>query len=178
VSAAQPEPPVPTDAGGTADLRPLDERFAELVRAAEVGAALDPRTEDEQMPALLAAGLAAWIGEQAPTGATYKHDPLPGRKPALHGRLIEVLDEATENEAHWCFRAVASLNAIAVISRVRAACTMAGLDREVPQRRRCCCATARGRLARVPDRSRGFDAAGAWRTASPRRTSASSQLWR
>ncbi len=113
----------------------LDEEFARLVAGAEVGAALDPKTEDAGMPELLAAGLAAWISEQAPAGATYKHDPPPGRKPALHGRLIQVLDEATENEAHWCFRAIASTNATAVISRVRAACTMSGLDRDIPQRR-------------------------------------------
>ncbi|MBM0236293.1 ATP-binding protein [Micromonospora sp. ATA32] len=120
---------------GTADLRPLDERFAQLVATADVGAALDPQTEDGHMPELLGAGFAAWIAEQAPTGATYKHDPLPGRKPALHGRLIEVLDEATENEAHWCFRAIAHPNAVAVSARVKAACTMAGLDPEIPQRR-------------------------------------------
>ncbi|MET7876116.1 DUF87 domain-containing protein [Micromonospora profundi] len=116
-------------------LRELDARFAELVDAADVSAALAAATEDERMPPLLAAGLAAWIAEQAPTGAAYKYDPPPSRKPALHGRLIEVLDEATENEAHWCFRAIAHSNAIAVTARVKAACTMAGLDRDLPQRR-------------------------------------------
>ncbi|WP_200213904.1 ATP-binding protein [Micromonospora coerulea] len=125
----------PPATAGNADLTPLDERFAELVSTADVRAALSPRTEDERMPPLLAAGLAAWIAEQAPSGATYKHDPLPGRKPALHARLIEVLDETTENEAHWCFRAIAHPNAIAVTARVKAACTMAGLDPALPQRR-------------------------------------------
>lgn len=129
-----PEPAAPDD-GDQVDLRPLDERFAELVAAADIGPALDPSTEDEHMPALLAAGLAAWIDEQAPTGATFKHDPPPSKKPVLHARLIHVLDEATENEAHVGFRAIASPNAVAVISRIRAACTMAGLDAEVPQRR-------------------------------------------
>ncbi|MGC4808501.1 helicase HerA domain-containing protein [Micromonospora sp. DT233] len=128
-------PPAPAPATGAVDLRPLDERFARLVEAADVGPALDHRTEDEHLPPLLAAGLAAWIAEQAPTGATYKHDPPPGRRPALHGRLIEVLDEATENEAHWCFRAIAHSNAVATIARIRAASTMAGLDRQYPQRR-------------------------------------------
>ncbi|MEH1015437.1 ATP-binding protein [Micromonospora sp. CPCC 206060] len=132
---ATPAGTVRTPVTGTADLGSLDRRFAELVDSAQILDALDPQTEDERVPALLGAGLAAWIGEQAPTGAAYRHDPLPGRRPALHARLVEVLDEATENEAHWCFRAVASSNAIAVISRVRAACMMAGLDREVPQRR-------------------------------------------
>jgi hypothetical protein len=128
-----PEPtPVRVDRSG---LDRLDERFAELVETARVDDALDPTTEDVRVPVLLGAGLAAWIAEQATTGATYRHDPPPGRRPALHGRLVEVLDEATENEAHWCFRAIGSGHAVAVLSRVQAACTMAGLDRAVPQRR-------------------------------------------
>ncbi|SCL15288.1 DNA helicase HerA, contains HAS-barrel and ATPase domains [Micromonospora nigra] len=142
VESTGPAPAPTVVPAGTGDpaaderqLHRLDVRFAELVAAADVAAALAPSTEDEHMPPLLAAGLAAWIAEQAPTGATYKYDPPPGRKPALHGRLIEVLDEATENEAHWCFRAVAHPNAVAVTARVKAACVMAGLDRELPQRR-------------------------------------------
>ncbi len=118
-----------------ANLKPLDDRFAELVAAANVTGALDATSEDATVPELLAAGLDAWIAEQAPTGRTYKRDPLPAKKPALHGRLIEVLNEATENEAHWAFRAIASTNAIAVITRVRAACTMAVLDATIPQRK-------------------------------------------
>jgi len=113
----------------------LDERFAELVATADITAALDHTTEDKAMPVLIAAGLSAWIDERVPTGATYKHDPLPGAKPALHGRLIEVLDEATENEAHWGFRAIGSSHAVAVISRVKAACTKIGLDLSMPQRK-------------------------------------------
>jgi uncharacterized protein DUF87 len=117
------------------ELTALDERFSELVATADVSGALDHRTEDAHMPVLLAAGLAAWIDEQAPSGTTYKQDPPPGAKPALHARLIEVLNEATENEAHCGFRAIASPSAVAVISRVKAACTMIGLDHEIPQRR-------------------------------------------
>ncbi|MEU8087442.1 DUF87 domain-containing protein [Micromonospora sp. NPDC049101] len=149
-------------------LRELDARFAELVEAADVSAAVDPAREDEHMPPLLAAGLAAWIAEQAPTGATYKYDPPPGRKPALHGRLIEVLDEATENEAHWCFRAIAHPNAIAVTARVKAACTLAGLDRDLPQRRLILLRNGpwpTGR--RTTEVLAGFDAAGGLRRAVP-----------
>lgn len=136
---AEPAPPVVAEPSTVedpaTDLGPLDALYAELLASADVTAALDHRTEDAHMPGLIGAGLAAWIDEQAPTGVTYKHDPLPGTKPALHGRLIEVLDEATENEAHVGFRAIGSANAMAVISRVKAACTMAGLDINVPQRR-------------------------------------------
>ena len=128
-------PRVSHDTSTGSDLEALDRRFDELVRGADVRPALDQTTEDAHMPGLLAAGLAAWIDEQAPTGAVYKLDPPPGTKPALHARLIQVLDEATENEAHWGFRAIAHSAAIAVQARVKAAATMAGLDRDIPQRR-------------------------------------------
>jgi len=76
--------------GGEVDLKPLDDRFTALVAAADVTVALDSKTEDAHMPALLAAGFDAWIDEQAPTRRTYKRDPLPAAKPALHGRLIDL----------------------------------------------------------------------------------------
>ncbi|MET7423476.1 DUF87 domain-containing protein [Dactylosporangium sp. NPDC005555] len=126
----RPAAPAPDSA-----LRALDDLFAELVAGADIDAALDPKTEDAHVPGLLAAGIAAWIDEQAPTGKVYKQDPAPAAKPALHARLIQVLDEATENEAHLGFRAIGSTSAVAVISRIKAACTMAGLDASVPQRR-------------------------------------------
>ncbi|MBQ1034106.1 ATP-binding protein [Micromonospora sp. C97] len=149
-------------------LHELDARFADLVAAADVSAAVDPAGEDVHMPPLLAAGLAAWIAEQAPTGATYKYDPPPGRKPALHGRLIEVLDEATENEAHWCFRAIAHPNAIAVTARVKAACTLAGLDRDLPQRRLVLLRNGPWPTGkRTTEVLTGFDAAGGLRCAVP-----------
>ncbi len=149
-------------------LHELDARFAELVDAADVSGAVDPAGEDEHMPPLLAAGLAAWIAEQSPTGATYKYDPPPGRKPALHGRLIEVLDEATENEAHWCFRAIAHPNAIAVTARVKAACTLAGLDRDLPQRRLILLRNGPWPTGkRTTEVLTGFDAAGGVRCTVP-----------
>jgi Helicase HerA, central domain len=112
----------------------LDRQFAIVFATADITGALDHTTEDAELPALLGAGLKAWIDERAGNGAVYKHDPLPSTKPALHGRLVEVLNETTENEAHWAFRAIASPHAVAVISRIKAACNMAGLDVRVPQR--------------------------------------------
>ncbi|MEW1589272.1 DUF87 domain-containing protein [Micromonospora vinacea] len=173
IDGAESTPTVSTVRGASADpatderrLHELDARFAELVEAADVSAAVDPAGEDEHMPRLLAAGLAAWIAEQAPTGATYKYDPPPGRKPALHGRLIEVLDEATENEAHWCFRAIAHPNAVAVTARVKAACTLAGLDRDLPQRRLILLRNGPWPTGkRTTEVLTGFDAAGGLRCA-------------
>jgi hypothetical protein len=124
--------PPPPPAG---DLVALDARFARLRATANVAAALDPRTEDEVMPALLSAGLAAWIAEQGEAGHLYGQDPPPSARPALHARLRRSLDERTEDERHWAFRAVASGNARAVQSRIRGACTMAGLSRSVTKRR-------------------------------------------
>jgi Helicase HerA, central domain len=113
----------------------LDRHFAALVAAADVSAALDPTSEDSVMPPLLAAGLGAWIEERALSDSGYKHDPPPGAKPALHARLRKILNEQAEDEAHWAFRAIASNNANAVISRVRAATTRAGLDPDIDKRK-------------------------------------------
>ena len=85
------------------------------------------------MPVLLAAGLKALMEEL--DDKAFKHDPPPSAKPALHGRLRRTLDENLEDELHWGFRAIASNHPNAVISRVRAACTMAGLDATAPKRR-------------------------------------------
>jgi hypothetical protein len=124
----QPDPPA-------GDLAALDARFAELREGADVTGALEPQREDEEMPALLSAGLAAWIAERGDAGSEFSQDPPPSRKPAVHARLRRSLDEDTEDEQHWAFRAVASGNARAVQSRVRSACTMAGLGQGVRRRR-------------------------------------------
>ncbi|MEV8513543.1 DUF87 domain-containing protein [Dactylosporangium sp. NPDC051484] len=117
-------------------LADLDATFQRLLLEADVSAALDKYAEDVAMPPLISAGLRAWIDEQAPAGIVYKQDAPPSAKmPGLHARLVQVLDEATENEAHWGFRAIAHGHPRAVITRIKNACTASGLDRAVPQRR-------------------------------------------
>jgi hypothetical protein len=116
------------------DLVGLDRRFEELVSAADVAAAVDPQREDEVMPDLLAAGLTAWVAEQG-TGHDYTIDPRPGAKPALHARLRQTLDEETDDEIHWAFRAIAADHAVAALSRIRKACSAAGLSPDVPKRK-------------------------------------------
>jgi hypothetical protein len=112
----------------------LDKRFAKLRADADVAHAMQPTTEDQVMPALLAAGLRAWIDERGGTGV-YAYDPPPATKPALHARLRQTLDERVEDELHWGFRAITASNAMAVISRIRNAATATGLDVEVPKRK-------------------------------------------
>ncbi|GAA3126934.1 ATP-binding protein [Streptosporangium carneum] len=119
----------------TVDLGVLDARFAELRRQAQVADALKADIEDAVMPALLAAGLSAWIDGLGEAGRRFSVDPPPSSKPPLHARLRLTLDEETEDEAHWAFRAIAAEHPIAALSRLRAASVTAGLTAEVPRRR-------------------------------------------
>jgi hypothetical protein len=135
--------PVPTDdqavlaadrTVSAADLAELDARFDELRRAALVGAALTHEHEDTMMPGLLAAGLAAWVDEHRDLPG-FEADPAPHGKPTLHGRLRRVLNEVTGEEAHWSFRAIASANPTAALSRLRNASILAGVTERMPGRR-------------------------------------------
>ena len=125
------------DGGTVSDpqLAALDARFARLVEIASVMAALESTTEDTTMPALLSAGLEAWILEHDDAEKQFSFDPPPGTKPALHARLRKTLDDAIEDESHWAFRAIASPSAVAALTRLRAACTMSGLANGVSKRR-------------------------------------------
>jgi hypothetical protein len=117
------------------DLTALDRRFAELKEHAQVSSAVEPTTEDATLPALLAAGLSAWIVELGAVGRAFGIDPPPSRKPSLHARLRQTLDEATEDEAHWAFRGIGAHHPVAALSRLRSASLAAGLNAEVPKRR-------------------------------------------
>jgi hypothetical protein len=114
------------------DFSALDRRFAGLVQEAYVADALAHETEDRIMPLLLGAGLQALVEEL--DDKAYKQDPPPSARPALHARLRQTLDESIEDEVHWAFRAIAHPHPIAIMSRIRAASTMAGLDASVPKR--------------------------------------------
>lgn len=120
-----------------ADLSALDARFGELRAAADVNAALDAKTEDVRMPALLGAGLEAWIRERGDQDRSFLLgvDSSTGRYPALHGQLLQTIDEDTERRRQWAFRAIASDNAKAVLGRLRAAQSHVGLDRNNAERR-------------------------------------------
>ncbi|GAB1817081.1 ATP-binding protein [Herbidospora sp. RD11066] len=117
------------------DLVAIDTRFAMLADSVEVGRALDPAAEDEVFPEILAAGLKAWIAEQGSGDRVYSVDAEPSRKPPLHARLRLSLNEATEDEVHWAFRAIAAPHHIAALTRIRNAAVAAGLDAGVPKRR-------------------------------------------
>jgi Helicase HerA, central domain len=118
-------PPLPVEEAALTD---LDRRFAEYRLAADVLAPLAPETEDALVPRLLSAGLRAYIYEFGDRGrSALALDPPPGAKPQLHARLRLTLDEPTEDEVHWGFRAIAAEHHLAVQSRFRGARTEAGL---------------------------------------------------
>lgn len=107
----------------------LDAEFAKLRDSADVTAALDAGDEDMVMPALLSAGLAAWIRELgADVDHAFVQDPLPGKNPRLHACLRMVLDSRTERHRRWSFRAIAAGHPRAVQSRLRKALDAAGLE--------------------------------------------------
>jgi hypothetical protein len=127
-------------APGTAEeFAVLDTEFAAL-RAdaavlAQAAAALDPKTEDAVMPALLGAGFEAWARELgAGADHPFAQDPPPGKNPRLHASLRLVLDARTERHRRWAFRAIAAANPNAVQSRLRKAAEASGLDAGRPDR--------------------------------------------
>ncbi|MFF0572726.1 ATP-binding protein [Streptosporangium saharense] len=128
----KPLPPVPVPPPAFAD---LDSRFADLKRQTPTDDALNATVEDAVMPALLAAGLSAWIDGLGEAGAQFSVDPPPSSKPPLHARLRRTLNEETEDEEHWAFRAIAATHHIAALSRLRAASVTAGLNAQVSRRR-------------------------------------------
>jgi Helicase HerA, central domain len=121
------------------DFAALDTRFAELrdgAAADKAAAALHEGTEDTLVPALLAAGLEAWVRELDRAGGDepFAQDPPPGKNPRLHASLRLVLDARTERQRRWAFRAIAAGHPRAVQSRLRKAAEAAGLDAGRPDR--------------------------------------------
>ncbi|GAA2211955.1 hypothetical protein GCM10009850_074160 [Nonomuraea monospora] len=132
--AAEQEPATPAAHPPPGDLSVIDARFAEL-RDGGPAPRFDQTTEDATMPALLAAGLSAWIAERGEGGLAFGVDPPPSPKPPLHARLRRTLDESREDEIHWAFRAVSAGHGNAALNRIRRASVAAGLDAAVPKRR-------------------------------------------
>lgn len=129
-SDAQSEPRTRENSG-------LDRLFAEYRQRAVTAAALDPEGEDTTMPALLSSALQAWIVERGDAEQTFRVDPLPGARVTLHGRLRQSLDPGNDDEQHWAFRAIASSNATAALTRIRKACDAAGFGARAPKRKLC-----------------------------------------
>jgi hypothetical protein len=128
-------PLVPTSISDDVRMQ-FDARFSELKDEADVSAPLDPDREDTVVPGLLSAGLTAWIIERGMADETFNQDGPPSAKPALHARLRRTLNEGTEDQAHWSFRAISGRHhGVAALHRIKRAVTAAGVEYQVPKRR-------------------------------------------
>ncbi len=130
-ASAPVTPQVPDDA-----LARIEARFEELKVKADVASPLEAGTEDRTFPHLLAAGLTAWILERGKDAEVFTLDPPPSANPTLHARLRRTLNEDTEDQVHWCFRAISDTHhAVAALNRIRRARTDAALSRTVAKRK-------------------------------------------
>jgi len=132
---AEPEPTEATPEPPPVRLTGLDDRLAALREQAVVDAALAPASEDREMSRLLVAGLQAWTLEQGAKRSRYSVQPGEDGNPSMHAWLRETLDEDTEDEAHWSFRALSHPNALAVQARLRRLLSFVNLDPAITKRR-------------------------------------------
>ncbi|MGD6741602.1 helicase HerA domain-containing protein [Streptomyces sp. BH106] len=135
LAGAEPMAAAPPAPARAVNLSTVTESFDKLRAEADDLGPLDPKTEDGSMPALLGAGLRSLVRELGADETRFSIETDFGRKAALHARLRYVVDEASENEFHWSFRAIAANNAIAAQSRIRNAAVEAGLTADLASRR-------------------------------------------
>lgn len=128
-------PTVPAPDAAAIDTDALTELFSKLKAEADDTTPLDKASEDRVMPSLLRAGLVSVMHEAGADQARFEVDADFGGKAALHARLRYLLDERTDKEIHWSFRAIASEHPIAAQNRIRDAVAEAGLARGLPTRR-------------------------------------------
>ncbi|HEX5114201.1 MAG TPA: DUF87 domain-containing protein [Pseudonocardiaceae bacterium] len=124
-------PPVPRQ---DSDLTRLDAEFTELTGRADASAALTKSAEDARMPWLLIAGLRSYVKEIGDEDS-YTVDRPQGNNPAVHARLRKILDQQTDDQIHWVFRAVAGPSPRTAQNRIRRLHEDAGLDPRVPKRK-------------------------------------------
>ncbi|MFE1796592.1 ATP-binding protein [Streptomyces sp. NPDC059517] len=135
LAGAEPTAAAPPAPARAVNLSTLTETFDKLRADADDLGPLEHAAEDGQMPALLDAGLRSLLRELGADETRFSIETDFGRKAALHARLRYVMDEASENEFHWSFRAIAANNAIAAQNRIRNAAVEAGLTAELASRR-------------------------------------------
>ncbi|NUT47296.1 MAG: ATP-binding protein [Saccharothrix sp.] len=114
------EAPVPAAGGPEPDyLRELDAQFERLREKAEISAAgLKQHNEDDVMPALLLAGLKAWINEVGNDDLVWKAEQLNGGSD-VHAQLLHTVDEDLDTDERWGFRLIASAHGNRVLGRIR-----------------------------------------------------------
>lgn len=140
---------LPTTAAPDERLVDLDKRFTDLLLCVDYKDAVDPRAEDNAMPALLDAALQSWIDEQGDDRQQYSLDGPVGARPAVYARLRRILDEATADQIHWTFRSTATRSPNAVIHRIERLRVVSGLDPDVRKRKVFMLRTAKWKIGPV-----------------------------
>lgn len=104
----------------------LDAWFDQLRSEADASVLLDQHTEDEVMPRLLSAALRGWITEVGNDNMEWVRETGIERD-GLHAWLTRNIDEASDLQEHWAFRAIAAPHHLSVLHRFRKARSAAGL---------------------------------------------------
>ena len=117
------------------DLDGLSQLFGKLRDEVDDVGPLDKAAEDRLMPAMLGAGLQSLVKEIGGDPARFVIETDFGGKRALHARLRYIVDEATEEEIHWSFRAIAADNPRSAQTKMRDAVVEAGLEAGLSSRR-------------------------------------------
>ncbi|WP_261564633.1 helicase HerA domain-containing protein [Frankia gtarii] len=123
-SSTDPAPDVVTPQVAGPFLAELDALFAELLATVP---SVTPANEDILMPALLNAGLTAWITENGGASRGFSLEPSRSIRPPLHARLSHTLNAETGEQAQWSFRAITNGHGRAILPRITSACVMAGI---------------------------------------------------
>lgn len=125
-AAPQTKPATPPKSVSGDELAAIDARFAAM--RDETLTRADPDADDFEhlFVPLLSGALAAWIGENADLGS-FRQDSILDAKPPVHARLRRIVDVETEDEEHWCFRAIPHGHHLAQQHRMSAAVNASGL---------------------------------------------------
>lgn len=124
----------PAFAAPTSSQDPLDQRFEELRRQANVSRLLDEQWEDERLSGLMVTAAVCLVKESPVDDAfdVVVDTDFPGRSSfmPLHARIRKIT-LATGEERHYCLRALERTHHLAYQARLRAAMTSAGIDRKL-----------------------------------------------
>jgi hypothetical protein len=131
---AESAPPPPPPAAAPDDTPDLTATFEQLREAAD-DQLLVERTQNDAMPKLLSAGLRSLVLELGGSPHRFTVEEDFGTSAELHARLRLTIDERTEREFHWAFRAIAATHHTSFQNQLKRAMTAAGLAEGLPSRR-------------------------------------------
>lgn len=127
------ESAIPPPAVAPDDAADLTATFEQLRAAADDQPLLD-QAQNKAMPKLLSAGLRSLVLEVGDSPHRFTVEEDFGTSAELHARLRLTIDEKTEQEVHWSFRAIAATHHTSFQPQLKRAMTAAGLAEGLPSR--------------------------------------------